>query len=273
MMADTEAVINIRANTTQFRKAMTGVSASMYAAGGAASRFGTIARGVLTPLTAALTATALSAKAMATVVQRSSVLFIEFNDTLARTGAILGSDAEGMAALETEIRKVGATTRFTAAQVGEAANALAIAGVNAEEMISDGALENLVKFAIAGGVDIQTATNIGIAGVKAFGMEMDQLGFVSDVLTRTFTRSNVNIISLGEGMKFLAPVAHAAGIGIEESAAAIGALGNAGLRGTIAGTGLRMAINKLLKPTFDSQKAINDLGLTVQVLSPAGEQA
>ena len=83
MMADTEAVINIRANTTQFRKAMTGVSASMYAAGGAASRFGTIARGVLTPLTAALTATALSAKAMATVVQRSSVLFIEFNDTLA----------------------------------------------------------------------------------------------------------------------------------------------------------------------------------------------
>ncbi len=273
MMADTTAVIDIRANTTQFRKAMTGVSASMYAAGGAASRLGTIARGVLTPLTAALTATALSAKAMATVVQRSSVLFIEFNDTLARTGAILGSDAEGMAALETEIRKVGATTRFTAAQVGEAANALAIAGVNAEEMISDGALENLVKFAIAGGVDIQTATNIGIAGVKAFGMEMDQLGFVSDVLTRTFTRSNVNIISLGEGMKFLAPVAHAAGIGIEESAAAIGALGNAGLRGTIAGTGLRMAINKLLKPTFDSQKAINDLGLTVQVLSPAGEQA
>ena len=42
-------------------------------------------------------------------------------------------------------------------------------------MISDGALENLVKFAIAGGVDITTATNIGIAGVKAFGMEMTQL--------------------------------------------------------------------------------------------------
>ena len=272
-MADTTAVIDVRANTTQFRKQMTAVSASMYAAGGAASRFGTIARGVLTPLSAALTATAISAKAMATVIHRSTTLFIEFNDTLARTGAILGADAKGMADLETEIRKVGSTTRFTAAQVGEAANALAIAGVSAEEMISDKALENLVKFAIAGGVDIQTATNIGIAGVKAFGMEMSQLSYVSDVLTRTFTRSNVDIVSLGEGMKFLAPVAHAAGISIEEAAASIGALGNAGLRGTVAGTGMRMAINKLLKPTFDSQKAMNDLGLSIQVLSPAGEQA
>lgn len=272
-MADTTAVIDVRANTTQFRKQMTAVSASMYAAGGAASRFGTVARGVLTPLSASLTAVAISAKAMATVVHRSSTLFIEFNDTLARTGAILGESGEGMKELEGKIREVGATTRFTASQVGEAANALAIAGVSAEEMISQGALENLVKFAIAGGVDIQTATNIGIAGVKAFGMEMSELGFVSDVLTRTFTRSNVNIISLGEGMKFLAPVAHAAGVGIEEAAAAVGALGNAGLRGTIAGTGMRMAINKLLKPTFDSQKAINDLGLTIQVLSPTGEAA
>lgn len=252
---------------------MTGVSASMYAAGGAASRLGTIARGVLTPLTAAMTATALSAKAMSVVVKEASTLYLEFNDTLARTGAILGESEAGMGALEDKIREVGRTTRFTASEVGEAANKLAIAGVTADEMISDGALENLVKFAIAGGVDIETATNIGIAGVKAFGMEMDRLGFVSDVLTRTFTRSNVDIVSLGEGMKFAAPVAHSAGLAIEETAAAIGALGNAGLRGTVAGTGLRMSINKLLKPTFDSQRAINDLGLTVQVLSPAGEAA
>ena len=190
-----------------------------------------------------------------------------------RTGAILGVTKDEMTDLDTEVKAIGASTRFTASQVGEAANMLAIAGVTADEMISDKALENLVKFAIAGGVDITTATNIGIAGVKAFGMEMTQLGHVSDVLTRTFTRSNVDIVSLGEGMKFAAPVAHSAGLAIEETAAAIGALGNAGLRGTVAGTGLRMAINKLLKPTFDSQKAINDLGLTVQVLSPAGESA
>lgn len=268
-----EATVFLGLDAKDFKRGMAGVSQSMYAAGGSFSRFGTIARGLANPAVASMSAIALSAKGMGQFIKASSVLFVEYNDVLARTGAILGATKDDMVGLDTEIKRIGSTTRFTASQVGEAANQLAIAGVTADEMISDRALENLVKFAIAGGVDIQTATNIGIAGVKAFGMEMNQLEHVSDVLTRTFTRSNVDIVSLGEGMKFAAPVAHSAGLAIEETAAAIGALGNAGLRGTVAGTGLRMSINKLLKPTFDSQKAINDLGLTVQVLSPAGESA
>ena len=274
-MVDTKhhAEVQLGLDNRDFRKGMAGVSQSMYAAGGAFSRFGTIARGLTSPTVASMSAIALSAKGMGQFIRQASELYVEYNDTLARTGAILGVTKGEMTDLDTKVKEIGASTRFTASQVGEAANQLAIAGVTADEMISDGALENLVKFAIAGGVDITTATNIGIAGVKAFGMEMTQLGHVSDVLTRTFTRSNVDIVSLGEGMKFAAPVAHSAGLAIEETAAAIGALGNAGLRGTVAGTGLRMAINKLLKPTFDSQKAINDLGLTVQVLSPAGESA
>ena len=269
----TEVLVEIGADTKGFKKGMTEVSQASYAAGGAFSRFGTIARSFLSPVAIGLSAVALSAKNMGGFIKESSMLFLEYNDVMARTGAILGVTKGEMKALDTEVKKVGASTRFTASQVGEAANLLAIAGVSADEMISDKALENLVKFAIAGGVDIQTATSIGIAGVKAFGMEMEDLSHVSDVLTRTFTRSNVDIVSLGEGLKFAAPVAHSAGLAIEETAAAIGALGNAGLRGTVAGTGLRMSINKLLKPTFDSQKAINDLGLTVQVLSPAGEAA
>ena len=269
----TEVMVQIGADVKGFKKGMTEVSQASYAAGGAFSRFGTIARSFLSPTAIGLSAVALSAKQMGSFIKESSILFLEYNDVMARTGAILGVTKDEMKDLDTEVKRVGASTRFTASQVGEAANLLAIAGVSADEMISDKALENLVKFAIAGGVDIQTATSIGIAGVKAFGMEMSDLEHVSDVLTRTFTRSNVDIVSLGEGLKFAAPVAHSAGIAIEETAAAVGALGNAGLRGTVAGTGLRMAINKLLKPTFDSQKAINDLGLTVQVLSPAGEAA
>ena len=272
-MVGTDVMVEIGADVKGFKKGMTEVSQASYAAGGAFSRFGTISRSFASKTAIALGSVAIASKVMGQFIKESSMLYLEYNDVMSRTGAILGATKDEMQGLDEEVKKVGASTRFTASQVGEAANLLAIAGVTAEEMISDKALENLVKFAIAGGVDIQTATSIGIAGVKAFGMEMSDLEHVSDVLTRTFTRSNVDIVSLGEGLKFAAPVAHSAGIAIEETAAAIGALGNAGLRGTVAGTGLRMSINKLLKPTFDSQKAINDLGLTVQVLSPAGEAA
>lgn len=270
-MVETDARLKINLDAKQARSNLNALSQAFYIAGNSASRFGTVARASFKGI--AVGAAAFGATKMVQFLRTSVETFIEFNDTLARTGAILGATSSELTDLEGEIRRVGRTTRFTAAEVGEAANKLAIAGVSAEEMISDGALENLVKFAIAGGVDIQTATNIGIAGVKAFGMEMKDLNVVSDVLTKTFTRSNVDIVSLGEGLKFVAPVAFSAGINIQETAAAVGALGNAGLRGTIAGTGLRMAINKLLKPTFDATRAMNDLNLNVKVLSPAGQAA
>jgi len=270
-LVETDARLKINLDTKQARANLNALSQAFYIAGNSASRFGTVARASFKGI--AIGAAAFGATKMTQFLRTSVETFIEFNDTLARTGAILGATGGDLDRLEKKIRDVGKSTRFTAAEVGEAANKLAIAGVTRDEMIDDGALENLVKFAIAGGVDIQTATNIGIAGVKAFGMEMSQLNIVSDVLTKTFTRSNVDIVSLGEGLKFVAPVAFSAGISIQETASAVGALGNAGLRGTIAGTGLRMAINKLLKPTFDATRAMNDLNLNVKVLSPAGQAA
>ncbi len=185
-MVSTDAKVGIKVDTKEARANLNALSQAFYIAGNNASRFGTVARASFRGI--AIGAAAFGATKMIQFLNQSVRTFIEFNDTLARTGAILGSTGSSLKSLENEIREVGKSTRFTAAEVGEAANKLAIAGVTAEEMISDKALENLVKFAIAGGVDIETATNIGIAGVKAFGMEMSQLGLVSDVLTSTFTR-------------------------------------------------------------------------------------
>ena len=263
----------LTANSTGLVSSLRKSTTAFYAAGGAASRLGTIGRAAFHPMTAAIAATAISVRALSRVMMEAVKVTVGFNDTMARTNAILGGSTKDFNTLEKEVRSVAAATRFTASEVAQAANTLAIAGVTIDEMVGDEALDALVKFAIVGGVDIQTATNIAIAGVKAFGMEMDQLGHVSDVLTRTMTRSNVTMVSLGEGMKFAAPVANAAGINIQETAAAIGALGNAGLRGTVAGTGLRMSINKLLKPTHDSMRAMRDLGLNVTTLSAAGHAA
>jgi hypothetical protein len=74
-------------------------------------------------------------------------------------------------------------------------------------------------------------------------------------------------------MKFLGPAARAAGISIEEAAAAAGALGNAGLQGSLAGTGLRMALMKMMRPSNDARKMMDKLGFSFMVLTPAGESA
>lgn len=267
----TTIMTRVTADTTHFRKNMSAVGRSLLAAGGKVSRLGTVMNANFKAI--ALSASAVGASLTAGFLKQSSELFIEFNDTLVRTQAVMQSTGDEAMTLEKTIRDIGKSTRFTASQAAQAAEVLAIAGVSFDEMVDDEVIDKLVKFAIAGGTDIQTATTIGVAGVKAFRMEMGELDAVTDVLVKTFTSANVDVVGLGEAMKFVAPVAAAAGVGIEETAAAIGALGNAGLRGTVAGTGLRMSINKLLKPTFDARKVINDLGLDVFVLSDAGESA
>ena len=50
-------------------------------------------------------------------------------------------------------------------------------------------------------------------------------------------------------------------------------MGDAGLQGTIAGTGLRMSINKLLSPTDDARRVMDRLGLNFLTLTPAGQSA
>ena len=74
-------------------------------------------------------------------------------------------------------------------------------------------------------------------------------------------------------MKFLSPTARAAGISLEEASAAAGILGDAGLKGSMSGTALRMAITKLLKPTDDARKLMEELGLDFFTLTPAGQAA
>ena len=210
---------------------------------------------------------------MSGFVKKATMAFIDFEETFVRTKAIMGGVGEESDKLKNEIIGVATASLFTARQVGEASQILALAGLTMSEMVDDKAIENLVKFSIAAGTDAETAAAIGIASVKSFGLEINQLVDVADVMTKTFTSSFTTLETLGETMKFVGPAARAAGVGIEEAAAAAGALGNAGLQGSLAGTGLRMALMKMLRPSVDARRMMDRLGFSFMVLTPAGEAA
>ena len=92
-------------------------------------------------------------------------------------------------------------------------------------------------------------------------METDQLRNITDILLNTQPRLSPQSTTWVECNEVLAPTARAAGISLEEASAAAGILGDAGLKGSMSGTALRMAITKLLKPTDDARKLMEELGL------------
>lgn len=64
-------------------------------------------------------------------------------------------------------------------------------------------------------------------------------------------------------MKYVSPVAKAAGQSLESMAAAAGVLGNAGIQADSAGTALRMMLIRLARPPKMARDALNELGISV----------
>lgn len=185
-----------------------------------------------------------------------------FEDQIAKVGAVSRATGPELKALEAKARELGATTQFTAVQVGEAEQYLAMAGFSAAENIA--ALPGVLNLAAATATDLGRAADISSDILGAFGMKAAEMGRVADVLAMTCATANTNMELLGDTMKYVAPVARTAGLSIEETAAMAGLLGNVGIKGSQAGTTLKAMLNKMAAPAKEAQQVFQKLGITVK---------
>src|SRR5690606_4423918 len=107
------------------------------------------------------------------------------------------------------------------------------------------------------GVTADIVSNI----LSGFQLEARETTRVADVLTATFTSSNTTLEMLGDTMSYVAPVAAALGVSIEEVAAMTGRLGDVGIQGQRAGTALRAIFTRLAAPTGEAAKTLERLGV------------
>jgi hypothetical protein len=85
---------------------------------------------------------------------------------------------------------------------------------------------------------------------------------LADSLTTSFTRFNTDMMMTAEAMQYAAPVASAAGLGIEDTLAMIGVMGNAGIQASMAGTTLRMALQNIINPNKKQKAMWDKLGIS-----------
>lgn len=187
------------------------------------------------------------------------VVAANFEQAMARVGAISRASDEDLARLTATARQLGATTEWSASDAARGMQFLAMSGFQVQESID--AMPGLLSLATAGAVDLGEASDIAAFMVRGFGLQASEMGRVADVMTNTFTSSNTNLTMLGETMRYVAPAAAAVGMSIEEAAAAAGLLGNAGIQGSAAGTALRAMIARLAGPTGQSAEIIRELGI------------
>lgn len=183
----------------------------------------------------------------------------EFESAMSRVQAISGATGKEFDALKQQAMELGASTAFSASEAAEGMENLASAGFNTNEIIA--AMPGMLDLAASSGEDLASSADIAASTLRGFGLEAEQAGHVADVLAKNAADTNAAVADTGEAMKYAAPVAHNFGISMEECAAAIGIMSDAGIKGGQAGTSLRGALSRLTKPTDDMKEIMNKLGV------------
>ena len=184
---------------------------------------------------------------------------MDFEAGMNKVSAISGATGKDLEKLENLAKEMGSTTKFSATESAEALTYLGMAGWKTQDMIEG--LPGILNLASAGGTDLAVTSDIVTDGLTALGMSAKDTGKFVDIMASTVSNSNTSIELMGETLKYVGPVAGSLGIEMDDLSVAIGLMGNAGLKGSNAGTALRAGLTNLVKPTKEMKNAMEKYGV------------
>ena len=184
----------------------------------------------------------------------------EFQAQMSRVQAIAGASGKELDQLKQQAVQLGAKTAFSAKEAAQGMENMASAGFSVKEIMS--AMPGVLDLAAVSGGDVAGSADAMASSLRAFGLEANQAGHVANVFAKAAADTNAETVDMAEAMKYVAPVAHAMGISLEETAAAIGIMADAGIKGSQAGTTLRGALTRLANPTKAMKSAMDSLGIS-----------
>ena len=194
--------------------------------------------------------------------------YTEYNNIMQTAMNILhahdtGTDFYGrFGGMANTVRRVGVETKFTAPQVADAAKFLAMAGYNINDI--NNSIRPIADIALVGDTELGTTADLVTNVMTAYKIKPNQLRQAADIMTNTFTMSNTTLTEMAEAYKYSAGLLANNGVSFQESAAALGILGNAGVKGSQAGTTMRTIIANLLNPTKKQATEWERLGVTTR---------
>lgn len=206
------------------------LSRDLRRAAGQLDRFGSQVQGIGSKLMG-------TAAAASVPIVASLRVFTEFSDQMQEVKAITGATGDEFARLNEQAKQLGAVTSFEAFQAAGGQAELGRAGFDVSEIIA--ATPHVLALARAANREIPEAAGIAAAALRQFGLATEETQRVTDRLLYTANNSYNDLTTVGEALKYAGPVAADLNMTLEDTLAIIGALGNIGIQGSMAGTTIK----------------------------------
>lgn len=185
----------------------------------------------------------------------------QFEQSMAKVKAITGATGAEFDTLTDFARELGATTMMSATESADAMAFLGMAGWETSEILAG--LPAILDLTVASGKDFASVADIVSDNLTAFGLTANDATMYADSLAYAMTHANVNMDTLGESLKYIAPVATSAGVSMQEAVAMTMMLGDAGIKGSQAGTTLRTVMLNLTGANEKATAKLKELGVAV----------
>jgi TP901 family phage tail tape measure protein len=236
-----------------------GGSGSGGGGGGSGGSLANVRRG----LQQVATVSGIAAGAIATGIGFAVNAAIEFEQRISAIGAVSGATGAQIDQLRKKALQLGADTTFSAAESAQAMEELVKAGLSVEDVLN-GAADATVALAAAGGIDLPAAATIAANAMNQFNLAAKDLPKIADLIAGAANASAIDVSEFGLAMAQAGAVAHLIGVNFSDLATAIALMGNAGIRGSDAGTSLKTMLQNLQPTTKKQIELMTKLGIVTK---------
>ena len=186
--------------------------------------------------------------------------FASFDKTMRQVGIQTGETGRGLENLSDLALKMGKDTSFSAREASDAMLELSKSGMTSAQ-IRGGALKQTLTLAAAGGVDLATAATTMSGALNTFGLRAKDSARVAAALAGGANASSASVEDLALALQQVGPGAKQAGLDVNETVAALSMFANAGIRGSDAGTSLKVMLQRLVPQTDKAASMMEKLGI------------
>jgi hypothetical protein len=168
-----------------------------------------------------------------------------FEFQMDKVAAVSGATADEIAALTKNAQDLGARSKFTATEIGKLQEEFSRLGFASKDIINlTDATRQLATVA-----DSELGESAKVVGnvINAFGLETMEAGRIANTMAESFSKSALDLQKFSVAMGNVGANAKAFGLTVEETTAYLGALVDAGIDASKAGTDLRTILIEVNK--------------------------
>lgn len=252
MMALTVAdlLVRLRADTTQFKSAMSNASKNMKTIGAGMTEFGGKA-------TASMTIPLLG------VGIAAGKMSADFEMSIAKMKGLVGVADKDLTLFKDAIKKVGKETGKTGTELAEAAFYITSAGLKGERA-AEGveALRAAAQGAAAGLGETAAVADAATSAMNSYGAGAMSATRAVAILVSTVREGKADAASIAPVLGRLLPVAAELEVSFDQVGGALAAMTRLGFDAATSATSIRATLVAMLKPSVQAKKALAEYGMS-----------